>query len=154
VSNCTQRVDPVTGRLVPVHEVCTEVAAEIASLTAALSEMTAERDRIRSEKWEAACLRTGHVATAAAHKVAGLEANLVAADRRGDEHLGAYHMEHALVEGLKLRLTELTKTLLEQATAWESNAVAWKGKTSKPASEVYAENAATLRWVIEHKEAS
>jgi hypothetical protein len=83
-----------------------------------------------------------------------LKAKLVLEGRRGDDHLGAYHMEHTLAEGLKIRLTELermTKTLLEQATAWEGNAVAWKGKTSKSASEVYAELAATLRWIIEHK---
>jgi hypothetical protein len=60
-----------------------QAKAEIARLRGALSAMTAERDRIWSEKYEAACLRTGHVATEATHKIAKLEKERDEAEARG-----------------------------------------------------------------------
>ena len=45
-------------------------------------------------------------------------------------------------------LAALRAAVEEQAKSCEGNAVAWRGKTSKPASEVYEEMGRVLRYIL------
>lgn len=74
-----ERVDadcPCACHTLGVADTCLSVccvlarnAKEIAALRVQLAEVQASYERVREEKWEAACLRTGHVATEARNTV-------------------------------------------------------------------------------------